>query len=130
MDRKFSTKVYQAKLKTGGKTLDQIRNDFDGYPVSDDELQNYKKAYDIIDGLEITVTESLLDNGHYVLLGWTNENIMEFREFFYLIEQDRVFGFYENDREGFIKDWVSGEYEPACAIGFDKADVEIIKELD
>lgn len=126
---KFKLKVYRAILHTTGKTSKQILKDFDGPKPSDEVVQHIIKAYDIIDGLEVAVTDTFVDNGYSLVEHYKKDN-EKFKEFIYLLEQDPFVGTYVNDREQFDKDWNSGEYEPPAALHFDNDDVEIIEELN
>lgn len=122
-------KFYNAKLKTGNKTDEQIKSTFD-VEVSQKEIEFYRKAYDLIDGLEIIVANSLLVDTYMTLVAWDENDLDIWRDFVYYVEQDPYFGTYVNDRGGFVKDWESGEYEPSGSIYFAHDDLEILKQLN
>lgn len=125
---KLDKRFYKAKLKTGFKTFEQIKNDFEGSEPSEADVENWLTAYRLIDGLEIMVMNSWTGDG-YCLIGWEEKDADTFREYVYLIEQDSMFGSYVNERDEFIKDWESEEYSPSGSIVFNENDIEIIEEL-
>lgn len=123
--------LYKAKLITAGKTLGQIKSYFEGGvgPVpSEDEIQDWIKAYDLINGIELVVIKSQISNG-YCPVAWDKKDDIKMREFIYQVEQDPYFGTYINKREEFLKDWESDEYEPCGVFTFEIEDVEIIEKL-
>ncbi|WP_338754261.1 hypothetical protein [Bacillus sp. FJAT-52991] len=124
----MNIKLFKAKLNTGGKTSEQVRNEFDGSAPSEEEIQNWIKAYNLVDGIEVVVMESGIYEG-YTLAGWGHDVDEKVREFVYLVEQDPVFGTYVDEREEFMNDWENEEYEPAGSLVFKNEDVEIIEEL-
>lgn len=119
-------KLFKAKLRTGGKTKDQIISDFEG-EVTEKEIRDWKYVFNLIDGKEIIVVEVF--KGRFTLVSWLDEDDSAFRDFIYQAEQDDMFGTYIDDREEFLNDWKDGRYEPTGSLGFDKNDVEIIEEL-
>lgn len=123
---------FKARLKTGGKTPEQILADYEGpgqigKKPDANEVEALIKAFNGIDGIELIVMKSF--NGNYVPASWKNEDDEKMMEFVYQAEQDPFFGTYIDEREEFIKDWKSDEYEPAGTLVFDSEDVEIIEEL-
>ncbi len=123
-------KLYKARLKTGGKTDEQIKADFnDSFgPVTQEELNRYKTSMEMVDNLEIVVTDSFYDDS-YALISYEEKDEDTWREFIYLQEQDPFFGTYVDEREEFLEDWKSGEYMPNGSLVFQPADVEIIERL-
>lgn len=125
-------KLYKARLKTGGKTEEQIKADFnDSFgEATKEDMERYKKSMDMVDGQEIIVMQSFYDKEYYSMASWQEKDDDVWREFIYLQEQDPIFGTYVDDREKFLKVWEAGEYEPMGALSFSKDDVEIIEELE
>ena len=121
-------KLFHAKLNTGGKTAEQIKNEFEGYAPSNEEVQRWIKAYDLINGLEVVVMASMRENS-YSLVGWDEKDDDKFREYTYLVEQDPLFGSYIDNYEGFIADWGMDEYCSSVSLCFDGSDLEIIERL-
>jgi hypothetical protein len=123
--------LYKARLKTAGKTPEQIKANYEGGigPVpSEEEVQGWINAYNLISGIELVVMKSLISEG-YIPVSWDEEVDGKIRDFVYQAEQDPFFGTYVNEREEFLEDWKSGEYSPAGSLTFDNGDVEIIEEL-
>lgn len=118
-------KLFEAKLKTAGKTTDDIISQFEG-EIKKKEIQNWINVFNLIDGTEVIVSER---HNRYMLFTWYEKDDDIIKELIYQAEQDELFGMYQNDREGFLKDWTAGEYEPNGVLSFDEKDVEIIREL-
>lgn len=124
-------KVYKAILHTS-KTEDEIRElakkeNWMG-DLTQEDINNIVAYNKELDGLEVFLIDNLRNDG-YFLMGWDEVNATidgKIKEAFYLMEQDRYFGNYLNERERFEKVWQAGEYETDAMIGFSKEDVEII----
>lgn len=124
--------LYKARLKTSGKSPEQIKSEFEGGvgpEPSETEIQGWIKANDLIDGLEVVVTKNFLGDG-FLLASWDKEDDEKIRDYVYQVEQDPFFGTYFNERNGFLKDWKEDEYEPTGSLNFDEKDVEIIGGLE
>lgn len=119
-------KLYEAKLKTGGKTREQLVQG-STEDVDEEIVATWRRAYDSLDGKEVLVVNVF--EGSYTPFSWRKEDDDVFRDFSYLAEQDGTFGTYIGEREQFLKDWENDEYEPSGSLSFDAADVEIIKAL-
>jgi hypothetical protein len=122
--------LYKAKLHTAGKTPEQILKCYDGLTPSDEVVQGIIKAYNLIDGLEILVSNSFYGKDIYTLFLWNKADDEKFKEFSYLLEQDPYMGTYVNEREQFEKDWDSEQYEAPGSLSFQKEDVEIIQQVE
>ncbi|MFD2628808.1 hypothetical protein [Oceanobacillus kapialis] len=120
-------KVLKVKLTTANKTDDQIKARYDA-EISQKEIENFKTAFDLVDGLEIGVIPSQFDEGSYVVVGWHKDNDHIMRDFVYHMEQDPYFGSYVDDREAFLEDWNNNEYEPAGSLSFEKEDIEVLED--
>ncbi|GGN64449.1 hypothetical protein [Oceanobacillus indicireducens] len=122
-------KLYKAKLKTGNKTDEQVKAMFvDGFEVTHEDFDRHKKSLDMVDGLEVVVTDSFYGDG-YSLISWEEKDEDTWKEFIYLQEQDPFFGAYVDEREEFLEDWKSGEYMPNGSLAFQKEDVWILEPL-
>lgn len=124
-------KLYKARLKTNGKTPEQIKADYEGgigSAPSEEEIQNWIKVYEVISGIELVVMKSLISDG-YVPVSYDKEDDWKIRDFVYQAEQDLYFGTYINERDEFLVDWESGEYSPMGSLTFSIDEVEIIEEL-
>lgn len=117
--------LYKAILHTDGFTVDE--KDAQEKKYSEEELKiitDYMQAWD---GVRVTV--SALVPGEFSVVGWPPEEDEKVKNAIYLMEQDLVFGMYEDDCERFDADWAAGKWEPSGSIVFSPAMVEIVGEL-
>lgn len=122
-------KFYKAKLKTAGKTAEQVLASYDmGDKPPADEVEAIINSYNLVDGIVLSVLGPTI-TGSYAPAGWRKEDDDKIRDFVYQAEQDAYFGCYVNDREEFLKDWNSEEYDPGGSLTFSVEDVEILEEL-
>ena len=49
----YKPKVVLARLKTGGKTVEQIRDELKGQGFTWNQFKHMKESYDLFDGLEL-----------------------------------------------------------------------------
>ena len=110
---------FKAKLRTGGKTIEQIKNEFAsfGEPLSDEEAEKWVAVNDLIDGMEVVVMESF-DKENFYLVAYDDADESKIRDFIYQAEQDDYFGSYIDMREEFLNDWNSNNYEPNGSLSF------------
>lgn len=120
-------KILKVKLTTANKTDDQIKEKYDT-EVSQNEIENFKAAFNLVDGLEIGVMPSQFEEGSYVVTGWHENDDHIMREFVYYMEQDPYFGSYVDDREAFLEDWNNNEYEPAGSLSFEEEDIKVLED--
>ena len=109
-------KIKEARLKTLNM-FDKFKED------QDDSL--WAGIEKLMDGEVALVIKSSMDNGQYVFLGLKDEG--KDKELHYMIEQDSMIGVYVDDREGFDRDWDSGEYEPDGCIYLNPENVELLE---
>lgn len=126
--------LYRARLKTAGKTPEQILADYEGLnqigPKPDEkEVTSWIQVYNKLHGIEVAVMKDFTGDD-YILALWKDEDDCKVMEYFYLAEQDPLFGSYFEDREGFLKEWEAKEYSPSATVILNKEDVEIIEKLD
>ena len=124
--------LYKARLKTANKTPEQIKSDFEsgiGPLPTKKEIQDWIKAYDLINGIELGVMKSLIGEG-YIPVVWDEEDDWKIRDFIYQAEQDPHFGTYVCERDEFLRDWKSGEYSPAGTLTFNENDIEVIEKME
>lgn len=121
-------KVYKAKLKTAGKTAEEVLATYDSMKPSQEEVEKIIESFNLIDGLVVGVLGPTVGGG-YALAGWETEDDDKIRDFMYLAEQDPFFGTYIDEREKFLEDWDAEDYEPEGSLSFSAEDVEILDEL-
>lgn len=61
------------------------------------------------------------------MLGVQKQDDERVMNWIYQIEQDAMFGSYQNDYEGFIADWKAEKYEPVASLSIPDKYVEIIE---
>lgn len=118
--------LYRAILHTDGFTVDE--KEAEEKKLTEEELKvitDYMAAWD---GVRVTVSNMV--PGEYSVVGWPPEEEEKVKNAIYCMEQDRVFGMYIDDPEGFTKDWEAGTWEPSGSIVFSPAMVEILGELE
>lgn len=129
----YQPKVIRCRLKTGGKTIQEIREKNKGQGMVYRDFENIKKTYDILDGVVLLL--SLWDydkHASYHLHNWDPADDERMMTAFYYAEQYHPFRDmrpYRNDFEKFKADWTAGTYDPGSAFTFDPADVEEIETL-
>jgi hypothetical protein len=121
--------LYKARLHTAGKTPEQLLKGYDGSTPSDEVVQGIIKAFNLIDGLEVLVSNSFYGKDIYTLFLWNEADDDKFKKFSYLLEQDPFMGTYVDEREQFEKDWYSDKYEPPGSLSFQTSDIEIIEQI-
>lgn len=94
--------MQEVTLKTKEMYKDNDSNDLD--------YELWNKIAEFMDGEKAIIVKSFDSSDKYIFLGLkdTEKN----KELFYLMEQDRMMGMYQGDREGFNKAWDNDEYEP------------------
>lgn len=129
----YQPKVIRCRLKTGGKTIQEIREKNKGQGMTYRDFENIKKTYDALDGIVLLL--SLWDYDHYGsyhLHNWDKADDERMMTAFYYAEQYHPFrGMrpYRNNYEAFKADWTAGTYDPGSAFTFGPADVEEIEVL-
>jgi hypothetical protein len=126
---KLKIDLYKVRLHTAGKTSEQILKTYEGLKPSDEVVQGIIKAFNLIDGLGVVVSNSFYGKDTYTLIIWNKSDDDKFKEFSYLLEQDPFCGTYVNDREQFEKDWDSEQYEPPGSLSFLTSDIEIMEKI-
>lgn len=122
-------KLYQARLRTGNKTIDDIKARFEGEYVTEQELNKWLDDYKLIDGTEVVVAKGPINDNDYSLMAWDPADDEKWRDYIYANEQDPYFGTYIDAWDEFLEDWNNGDYSPAGSMVFHENDVEIIQEL-
>lgn len=123
-------KLYKAVLKTGNKTPKDIRKILEA--PTDNEINRWIAAYNLIDGLKVLVMESAFSKETYTIAAYNQDDDERFKEFHYQMEQETNdwFGPYSENREAFMEDWKNGEYEASGSFVFGKDEIEIIEKCE
>lgn len=126
----YKPKVIKCRLKTGGKTIEEIREKNKGEGLTYRDFEDIQRANEQFDGTVLYL--SLWDYDKYEsyhVYGWENEVDEKFMMGIYYAEQTHPFPRYKGKLEEFIADWKAGDYDPGCAICFDKEDVEELEVI-
>jgi hypothetical protein len=124
----MSIEAVKCRLRTGGKTAEQIRERYAGQTFTDEEIAAIQQSHAEFDGLILTLAR-LDDKEGYFILSCDAEHLERVKSGLYYAEQVSPFPYYLNDRESFERDWAANEYAPDCAFVFDPADVEEIEPV-
>lgn len=128
----YKPKVVLAKLQTGGKTVEQIRDELKGQGFTWNQFKHMKESYDLFDGLELYLSLWAYD-GHsaWHLYNWKPEDDERVMNAIYHAEQFNPFPAYLKDYEKFVADWKAETYDPGCVftLPLDAAEVlEVLQE--
>ena len=126
----YKPKVIKCRLKTGGKTIEEIREKHKGQGLTYRDFENIQRANEQFDGIILLL--SLWDHDNYEsyhVYGWDDEVDEKMMMGIYYAEQTHPFPMYEGKLEEFIADWKAGTYDPDCALCFDKEDVEELEVI-
>ena len=128
----YQPKVIRCRLKTGGKTIQDLREQYAGQWLTYRDFENIQKANEQFDGLVVRLTLWKYDNGEYYhLYDWSKADDERMMMGIYYAEQTHPFPRYKNDFESFKRVWMIGDYDPGSAFVFRREDVEeleVIKE--
>lgn len=88
----YKPKVVLARLKTGGKTVEQIRDELKGQGFTWNQFKHMKESYDLFDGLELYLSLWAYD-GHsaWHLYNWKQEDDERVMNAIYHAEQFNPF---------------------------------------
>lgn len=102
----YKPKVVLARLKTGGKTVEQIRDELKGQGFTWNQFKHMKESYDLFDGLELYLSLWAYD-GHsaWHLYNWKPEDDERVMNAIYHAEQFNPFPAYLKDYENL---WQTG----------------------
>ena len=120
-------KIVLCLLKTGGKSIQEIRDQCAGQSMTYQDFENIQRANDQFDGLIVLLSLWDWDPGSYHLHDWDPADDERIMMAIYYFEQVHPFPRYKNDIKKFKMDWKAGTYDPAGELTFDPADVEEIK---
>lgn len=133
MSESYKPKVVRARLKTGGKTVQSVREKLTGRGFTVRDFQSIIKAGNYFDGLEVQVLLWNWDNhGKWHLWNWKPEDDEKVMLAMYQAEQFHPFAAarnYKNNFEQFKADWENGEYDPGATYTFDFDEVEVLEVL-
>ncbi|HFL3696668.1 TPA: hypothetical protein ACG3QY_001778 [Clostridioides difficile] len=96
--------------------------------LSESEINNLFKYYNMIDGLEIKVITFM---GKARMIDYQDKDSVTIREAIYLLEQNETLGMYINDYKNFMKKWNSGKYyNENIEMIFEASEIEVIENIN
>lgn len=133
MNENYKPKVVRCRLKTGGKTVQELREKLTGQGFTVRDFQNIIKAGDYFDGLEVQVSMWNWDNHEsWHLWNWKEEDDEKVMMAMYHAEQFHPYARirkYKDNFEQFQKDWKAQEYEADASYTFDFDEVEVLEVI-
>lgn len=124
-------KMIRCRLRTGGKSIEQIRERFKGQGLAYRDFENLQKMYEEFDGVEAAL--SLWDwdgRESYHLNSWLASDDEKVMRAVYFAEQTHPFPQYKDDFDRFCRDWKDHEYDfGGASLTFSPEDVEEIEEI-
>lgn len=124
----YQPKIILCRLKTGGKTIQEIRERHKGQGLTYRDFENIQKANEQFDGLKVQLSVWDYDNGEYYhLFKWEIPDDEKMMIGVYYAEQTHPRPIYKDNFEEFRRDWLSGEYDSRAALVFHRDDVEEIE---
>jgi hypothetical protein len=124
----YKPKVIKCRLKTGGKTIAEIRERHKGQGLTYRDFEHIQRANEAFDGVILLLSQWGYDKHEdYHLYGWTKEQDEKIMMGMYHAEQTHPFPQYKGKLEEFQKDWKAGKYDPGASFCFDPQDIEEIE---
>lgn len=131
MSESYKPKVVRARLKTGGKTVQSVREKLTGRGFTVRDFQSIIKAGNYLDGLEVQLSLQNWDNyENWHLWNWKQEDDEKVMLAMYQAEQFHPFAAmrnYKNNFEQFKEDWKKEEYDPGASYTFSFDEVEVLE---
>lgn len=126
----YQPKIVRCRLKMGGKSIEEIREECKGQGMVYRDFENIQKANEQFDGLVLLL--SLWDYDHhesYHLHNWDPADDERMMMAIYYSEQVHPYPRYKNDLEKFKADWAAQTYDPGAILSFAPADVEELEVI-
>ena len=122
----YRPQVVRCRLKTGGKSIEQIKESHKGQGLVYRDFESLQQMYDAFSGLIVELSLWEYDNHEsYHLESWKPEDDEKVMMGVYYAEQTHPFPRYKNDFEKFKVDWEAKKYEcEGASLVFEPADVE------
>ena len=126
----YQPKIVRCRLKMGGKTIDEIREECRGQGMVYRDFENIQKANEQFDGLVVLLSIWDYDNHEcYHLHNWDPADDERMMMAIYYSEQVHPYPRYKNDLEKFKADWAAQTYDPGAILSFRPVDVEEIEVI-
>lgn len=126
----YQPKVIRCRLKTGGKSIEEIRQRYTGQGMTYRDFEAIQQANEQFDGLILQLSLWAYDDHEsYHLHNWDKADDDRVMMALYYSEQVHPYPRYKNDLEKFRADWTAGTYDPGAVLCFPPSDVEEIEVL-
>lgn len=127
----YRSKVVRCRLKTGGKSIEQIKESHKGQGLVYRDFESLQKMYDAFSGLIVELSLLEYDNHEsYHLESWNPEDDEKVMMGVYYAEQMHPFPRYKNDFEKFKAVWEEKKYgSNGAALVFAPEDVEELETI-
>lgn len=126
----YQPKVIRCRLKTGGRTIEEIRERYKGQGLTYRDFENIQRANEEFNGLVVLLSLWAYDNHEsYHLHNWDPVDDERMMMALYYSEQVHPYPRYKNDFEKFKTDWAGQTYDPAAVLCFPPEDVEEIEVM-
>lgn len=125
-------KFIRCRLKTGGKSVEQLRKRFHGQGLTYRDFENYRNMYESFNGLEVVLSLWAYDNmKSYHLTSWNPGDDDAVMRGVYFAEQSHPFRqCYKNNFGRFKEDWKNHRYDfDGAVLVFPPEDVEELGEF-
>lgn len=131
MGESYRPKIVRARLKTGGKTVQEVREKLTGRGFTVRDFQSIIKAGNYLDGLEVWLTLWSYDNhSKWHLWNWKKEDDEKVMLAMYQAEQFHPYAnyrAYKDNFELFKQEWDAEEYDPGASYTFEFDEVEVLE---
>lgn len=126
----YQPKVVRCRLKTGGRTIQEIRERYTGQGMTYRDFENIQRANEEFNGLVVLCSLWDYDNHEsYHLHNWDPVDDERMMMGIYYSEQVHPYPRYKNDLDKFKADWDGQTYDPGATLCFQPEDVEEIEVL-
>lgn len=124
----YIPKIIKCRLHTGGERMDELQEHYSGQKLTHSELESFKNAMDLFDGLILYLSLWDYDGGiDYHLYSWGDEADEKVMLAMYELEQMHPFPEYKNRKQAFIHDWKCGRYDSSGSVVFPPQVVEVLE---
>ena len=126
----YKPKIVRCRLKTGGKSITQIQEEYKWQGVTRQDCENIQKSGNEFDGLVVLLSLWSYDNHkNYHLHNWNVKDDKKVMLALFYAEQVRPFTRYKNDFAKFRLEWEAGSYEPVGFLTFAPEEVEELETV-
>lgn len=128
----YQPRLVHCRLKTGGKSIGQIRERFHGQGLTYRELESLREMYNQFEGREVVLSLWDYDNMEsYHFDSWKPDDDDAVMRGIYFAEQTHPFRqCYKNNFKRFEEDWKNHEYDfDGASLVFSAEDVEELDEV-